>query len=152
MTKYHGVFGGDLDLAPFSMFDMPVDDAEKEWVMHGFLKTAAGHTLMGADVPSSMDLPPNGVVALTGDEPDVVRGWWDALAENGTIELPLKQAPWGDYFGVTQVVMSQCTTSTPSVSTMLTDTVTSVPVVIASKSTRSASRASAVRRVVAFVR
>ena len=35
----------------------------------------------------------------------------------------------GDYFGVTQVVMSQCTTSTPSVSTMLTDTVTSVPVV-----------------------
>lgn len=99
MTKYHGVFGGDLDLAPFSMFDMPVDDAEKEWVMHGFLKTAAGHTLMGADVPSSMDLPPNGVVALTGDEPDVVRGWWDALAENGTIELPLKQAPWGDYFG-----------------------------------------------------
>ena len=52
MTKYHGVFGGDLDLAPFSMFDMPVDDAEKEWVMHGFLKTAAGHTLMGADVPS----------------------------------------------------------------------------------------------------
>lgn len=99
MTKYHEVFGGDLDLAPFSMFDMPVDDAEKEWVMHGFLKTAAGHTLMGADVPSSMDLPPNGVVALTGDEPDVVRGWWDALAENGTIELPLKQAPWGDYFG-----------------------------------------------------
>ena len=46
-----------------------------------------------------MDLPPNGVVALTGDEPDVVRGWWDVLAENGTIELPLKQAPWGDYFG-----------------------------------------------------
>lgn len=99
MTKYHAIFGGELDLAPFSMFDMPVDDAEKDWVMHGFLRTAAGPTLMGADVPSSIDLPPNGVVAITGDEPHVVRGWWDALAENGTIELPLKQAPWGDYYG-----------------------------------------------------
>lgn len=99
MTKYQSVFGGELDLAPFAMFDMPVPDEEKDWVMHGFLRTAAGPTLMAADVPSSMDLPPNGVVALTGDEPEVVRGWWDALAENGTIELPLNQAPWGDYFG-----------------------------------------------------
>lgn len=99
MTKYHSIFGGDLDLAPFSMFNMPVDDAEKEWVMHGFLKTADGHTLMGADVPSSMDLPPNGVVALTGDEPQVVQGWWDALADGAAIEVPLKQAPWGDSYG-----------------------------------------------------
>lgn len=99
MTAYHTIFGGDLDLTTFSMFDMPVDDAEKEWVMHGLLKTAGGHALMGADIPGSMDLPPNGVVALTGDEPAVVQGWWDALAEDATIEVPLKQAPWGDYYG-----------------------------------------------------
>ena len=56
------------------------------------------------------------------------------------------------HFGVTQVVMSQCTTSTPCVSWMATDTVTSVPSVMASKSMGSASRASAVSRVVALVR
>lgn len=74
MTKYHAVFGGEFDLAPFSMFDMPADDAEKDWAMHGFLRTAAGPTLMGADAPSSIDLPPNDVVAITGDEPEVVLG------------------------------------------------------------------------------
>ena len=29
----------------------------------------------------------------------MLRGWWDALAEGGTVKNSLEAAPWGDVFG-----------------------------------------------------
>lgn len=43
---------------------------------------------------------PQGItIALTGDDADDLRGWFKALAEGGTIDVPLEQQPWGDEFG-----------------------------------------------------
>ena len=38
-------------------------------------------------------------ISLSGDEDAVLRGWWDALAEGGTVKNSLEAAPWGDVFG-----------------------------------------------------
>ena len=41
----------------------------------------------------------NGWTSLSGDDETTLRGWWDGLAAEGTVTLPLEKAPWGDSFG-----------------------------------------------------
>jgi PhnB protein len=55
---------------------------------------------MGSDAPSSMpgDIH-NGTVTISGDELDTIRGWFEALSEGGSVDMPFEQAPWGDHFG-----------------------------------------------------
>ncbi len=36
---------------------------------------------------------------MAGNVADGLRAWWDALAEGGTITMPLNAAPWGDSYG-----------------------------------------------------
>lgn len=38
-------------------------------------------------------------LAFTGPEEDLVRGWFDALAEGGQVVMPLEQRVWGDLYG-----------------------------------------------------
>ena len=102
MTFYQSVFGGELDLSTFADFSMPgVGEDEADKIMHGQLEAPGGLTLMGADTPSSMELPEasNISISLSGDDQDELRGFWDKLAEGGTVAMPLEAAPWGDYFG-----------------------------------------------------
>ena len=42
---------------------------------------------------------PNGHLSLSGDEDELLRGYWGKLADGGTIDVPLEVAPWGDAFG-----------------------------------------------------
>jgi PhnB protein len=55
---------------------------------------------MAADVPSSMEVGPNGTISLSGDDEATLRGYWDGLTEGGTVTVPLEKAPWGDTFGM----------------------------------------------------
>jgi len=100
MEFYRTVFGGELTLSTFGDSGMPVEDSESGNVMHGQLDTPSGFTLMGADTPSSMAVSTNGTVSLSGDDEAALRGYWDALAEGGTLGVPLETAPWGDTFGM----------------------------------------------------
>lgn len=102
MEFYQSVFGGELDLSTFSDFQMPdVGEDEANLIMHGQLETPGGMTLMGADTPRSMELPEgsNITISLSGDDDAELRGYWDKLAEGGTVAMPLEVAPWGDAFG-----------------------------------------------------
>jgi hypothetical protein len=51
---YTGVFGGNLTLSTFADFGRTGSDADK--IMHGQLDTAAGYTIMAADIPSEMEV------------------------------------------------------------------------------------------------
>jgi PhnB protein len=42
----------------------------------------------------------NGQVSLSGDDEDTLRGYWDKLADGGSVSVPLEKAPWGDTFGM----------------------------------------------------
>ena len=98
---YTSVFGGNLNLSTFAEFGMaeaPVADK----IMHGQLETDAGYTLMAADTPPGMEF--NGMhgfgVSLSGDDADVLRGYFDKLADGGTITMPMQKQAWGDEFGM----------------------------------------------------
>ncbi len=102
MEFYQSVFGGELAQSTFGEFPMPgIGEDEATKIMHSQLETPGGMVLMAADTPSSMELSPgnNITVSLFGDDEAELRGYWDGLAEGGTVAMPLEAAPWGDTFG-----------------------------------------------------
>jgi PhnB protein len=104
MTFYQSVFGGDLAMSTFGEYHASEEAAEQDKIMHAMLTTENGMVLMGADTPNGMDYTPgtNFSVSLSGSgsEEAELRGYFDKLAEGGTIAMPLEKAPWGDTFGM----------------------------------------------------
>ena len=103
MEFYHSVFGGELTLSTFGDFHASENPVEAEKIMHGHL-VAAGLDLMGADTPNELpyEAGTNFAVSLSGAPEDeaTLRGYWEALAEDGDVTLPLEPSPWGDVFGM----------------------------------------------------
>ncbi|MCB0893792.1 MAG: VOC family protein [Nocardioidaceae bacterium] len=101
MTFYESVLGGKLEVMTFAdMGGMGVGDDEIDLVMHSALTVSESVLLMAADVPRHMEgALANGHVALSGDDVETLRGWFDGLADGGTVEMPFEKAPWGDWFG-----------------------------------------------------
>jgi PhnB protein len=100
MEFYRSVFGGELSVSTFGETPgMGLEESEKDKVLHSMLEVGSDMTLMAADVPSGMDVSPNGTLTLSGDDEERLRGWWDALSAGGTVGVPLEKAPWGDSFG-----------------------------------------------------
>jgi PhnB protein len=99
---YKDVFGGELNIMTFG--DMGATEHEgqplaTEGVMHGQLTTSEGFTLMAADPPPGGSQTPNGHLSLSGDEADLLHGYFDTLADGGTIDVPMEKQVWGDEFG-----------------------------------------------------
>ncbi|HEX6364600.1 MAG TPA: VOC family protein [Agromyces sp.] len=99
---YQSVFGGDLNVSTFADFQAAQDPAENDLVMHGQLEGAQGIVIMGADTPKHMEFrAPAGLsISLSGDDDAALRGYWDKLADGGTVVQPLEVAQWGDAFGM----------------------------------------------------
>ncbi|HWU47132.1 MAG TPA: VOC family protein [Humibacter sp.] len=102
MEFYRSVFGGDLNVSTFGESQMTDDPDEQDWLMHAQLTTPGGLTLMGADVPKTMDFQSGGSisVSLSGDDEDELRGFWQKLSDGAQVEAPFERAPWGDTFGM----------------------------------------------------
>ncbi|WP_305784244.1 VOC family protein [Symbioplanes lichenis] len=100
MEFYQSVFGGKLDVSTFGEFGAP-DAALADKVMHAMLVAENGFTLMASDPPPGMDVTPGSAISisLSGDEAEQLHGYWDALAEGGTVSVPLEKQMWGDEFG-----------------------------------------------------
>lgn len=103
LTFYQQVFGGELNISVFSDFGEGSTEEEGARVMHGQLIVDGQPLLMASDTPDSRELPDKSstTIALFGGQEDNerLRGYWAALADGGTITLPLQLAPWGDAFG-----------------------------------------------------
>lgn len=102
MEFYKGIFGGKLDINTFAEFQSSGSSDEDNKVMHAMLETDNGITFMASDAPASMELQEGSRISmsLSGDNEEELRGYWDKLAEGGTISMPLDKAPWGDTFGM----------------------------------------------------
>ena len=98
---YQSVFGGELNVNTFADFGAQ-DSPDADRIMHGQLETDAGYTIMAADVPSSMEYHSVAgcSVSLSGDDGDVLRGYWEKLSAGGTISMPMQKQSWGDEFGM----------------------------------------------------
>lgn len=56
---------------------------------------------MGAGTPNAMGLTPgnNFSISLSGDGEAELRGYWDQLADGGTVAMPLAKAPGATFSG-----------------------------------------------------
>jgi PhnB protein len=98
---YRGVFGGELSLNTFGESGMDAGpDGDK--IMHGQLETPAGYTLMVSDTPAGMErtVGSHMSISLSGDDGDELRGYFQKLADGGTVTMPLEKQMWGDEFGM----------------------------------------------------
>ena len=99
---YEGVFGGKLNVSTFADYHAASDPSENDLVMHADLEGPEGIRFMAADTPIKMEYQPgtNFSMSLSGDDEMELRGYFDKLAEGGSVTMPLEKAPWGDIFGM----------------------------------------------------
>lgn len=80
----------------------PMNESDRNLVLHVALPILGGHVLMGTDTPDSMGKLTQGNNISINLEPDT-RGeterLFNALAEGGKTEMPLTEMFWGGYFG-----------------------------------------------------
>lgn len=107
---YKSVFSSEF-LAPIARFgDMPANpgqpplaDADKNLVMHVELPILGGHILMGTDAAESMGFTVtqgnNMYINLEPDTRTETDRLFNALSEEGKVEMPLQEMFWGGYFG-----------------------------------------------------
>ena len=105
LERYQAILGGDLTISTFGDFPgMGVPDDELGGVMHGQLTTPGGLVLMASDTPSHMGyVAPSGAsisVSLSGDDEAELEGYWNGLADGGTVVMPFETPPWGGRFGM----------------------------------------------------
>jgi PhnB protein len=101
LETYQRIFGGKLDVNTYGEYGN-AEGGHADKIMHGNLETPSGFTLMGADNPPHEKFEPgnNISVSLSGDSGDELRGYFEKLAEGGTITVPLEKQMWGDEFGM----------------------------------------------------
>jgi PhnB protein len=102
MDFYRSVLGGELSMDTFASMGMSGDPSNDDRIMHAQLVTDHGLVLMASDVPDGVPYQPGSAIAisLSGDDEPTLRGYYDALADGGTVVEPLTEAPWGDHFGM----------------------------------------------------
>lgn len=102
MKTYAKVLGGDI-VAMMAYADMPVDssapDELKKKIAHARL-VIGENILMASDAPPDHYRPTQGMsVTLNIDEPAEAERVFNALADGGTVEMPLGETFWALKFG-----------------------------------------------------
>jgi PhnB protein len=100
MTFYKDVFRGELTLATFGEFGMPMPEL-KDNIMHAELKSN-GLILHASDGQPHHPVTPGNNVSLSLQQTDVDEQTrvFDALADGGQVLQPLADGPWGARFGM----------------------------------------------------
>ncbi|MCW3121205.1 MAG: hypothetical protein JWQ38_697 [Flavipsychrobacter sp.] len=107
MTFYKTVFGGEF--TAFGRFSdmpgcerMPVEERDK--MMHITLTTPKGHLFMATDVLDSMEqkvvFGNNCYVCIHSESEQETDQLFNALSEEGVIEMPVNKTFWGAYCGM----------------------------------------------------
>jgi PhnB protein len=103
---YKSLFGGEFS-AVVRFKDMPMEDVkickeDENKIMHIGLPIG-NDVLMASDAPESMgfkvNFGNNSYISVTPDSKEEADRIFNALSEGGTIEMPIANQPWGDYFG-----------------------------------------------------
>ncbi len=110
LTFYRSVFGGEFR-AVFRFKDMPMpgqtlrkEDEGK--IMHIALPVGKDDILMASDALESHGFKlvqgNNVYVSVQSDSKDEARRVFEALSAGGSVEMPIADQPWGDYYGSLQ--------------------------------------------------
>jgi len=102
---YHSVFGGEFFIQRMS--DAPgtenLTEAERNYAMHVSVSVGNGQFLMASDCVKSMDHTlqqgNNNYISVSPDSREEATRLFNELSAGGTVEMPLDDMFWGDYFG-----------------------------------------------------
>ena len=106
---YKSVFGGDFSsLVRFKDMpaagEIPAQDSDK--LMHVALPIGKGNVLMGTDVLESkgQTLTPgdNFSLSISAESKAEADKLFGGISAGGNVEVPMSDAPWGAYFGMTK--------------------------------------------------
>ena len=109
-TFYKTVFSTEFEGGIMRYGDGPmldgepgVTDDDTQLIVNIQLPILGGHLLMGTDAPESMGMQLNQgnnvYIALDPDTRAEADSLFAALSEGGTVQMPMEDAFWGDYFG-----------------------------------------------------
>lgn len=109
-TFYKSIFGGEFEGGKINrLSDMPPGEgmqapaeADKNLVIHVSLPIFGGVRLMGTDMPALMGKIEKGnnmYISLHPDSRVECDRLFAALSAGGTVEMPMAEAFWGDYYG-----------------------------------------------------
>jgi PhnB protein len=98
---YERLFGGTLVLLSYgsSPAAASVPEAWRSKIVHATLSLPGGHALLGADVEQSERPQGFYVLAALRDGAEATRVF-DALADGGSVGMPLQKTFWSPAFGV----------------------------------------------------
>jgi PhnB protein len=100
-TFYHQVLGGELtQMITHEDMGIPgLDERTKSLILHARLEVGE-QRLMGSDVTDDVSSPPSPVqVALQVDTAEEAERIFSALADGGTIIIPIAEQQWAVRFG-----------------------------------------------------
>lgn len=102
MTRYQQILGGQLDI--MTAADMPsgedAGDVPADFVIHAALTLGDHDMLMASDDPTGDASGVKGAAIHLGlDSADEVRRVFEALADGGTVDMPLAETFWSPLFG-----------------------------------------------------
>lgn len=112
LNFYAGVFNSKVE-SIMRWGDMPgadendgLSDSDKNLIMNSQVLILGGHSLMISDVlesfPEKLNPGNNITMVLTPDTRAEADRLFAALAEGGSVRMPLEEAFWGDYYGEVQ--------------------------------------------------
>ena len=104
---YRTIFGGEFrSLVRFK--DMPMPGAktpkkDEDKIMHVALPAGKEDVLMASDALASHGFKliqgNNVYINVQSDNKDEARRIFEALSKGGSVEMPIADQPWGDYYG-----------------------------------------------------
>lgn len=107
---YRSVFGGDYPYVgtygemPAQEGMPPVQEVDRNKIMHISLPISKETTIMGADVVEGMGAPltvgNNFAISVLADNIEKGEEIFNNLSEGGMVTMPLNKTFWGAYFGM----------------------------------------------------
>jgi PhnB protein len=104
---YKSVFGGEFHMV-MRFKDMPAeyrgDGSDDNLIMHMSLPVGKDSVLMGSDIPSHMGKAITGDnvnISITATSKEEADRLFNGLAAGGKVTMPMGDAFWGSYFGMT---------------------------------------------------
>lgn len=109
---YQKVFGGEFTVLqrfkdmPPNQNCGPLSEGDSEKIMHVSLPIGKVNSLMGSDIPESMEhgfiLGNNFSISISPDSEEQANLYFQGLSKEGTIIMPLEKVFWGSLFGMVQ--------------------------------------------------
>lgn len=101
-TEFHGAIMRMGEVPPYEGVP-PLNEADKNLVMHVSMPILGGHIISGTDATESMGFKwvsgNNMYITLEPDSKEETERLYAALSEGGKIEMPLQNMFWGSLYG-----------------------------------------------------